>query len=231
MGCTLRALSSAMSSSVPSAGNLSIPLSVHKGTVVAPAGLGPRPGGAIHLTQHLHPILGISHPTLSPSSPASQHKTAQVFQSCCCIPQQLLCQCHEPQAVVWQLSSPLPTYIFVTLLKKKFCHQHSNLLENKNTWKSPARCAILDGTANIGQVFCSPLGCMYLLKNTLGILNFETMHHCLLEEKSHQHYSILFLLPDFSDSTLRLQTQILGDIHENENHSIALKKKKKKSHI
>lgn len=50
------------------------------------------------------------------------------------------------------------------------------------------------------------------------------MHHCLLEEKSHQH--ILFLIPDFSDSTLCSQTQILGDIHENENHSVALKKKK-----
>lgn len=85
----------------------------------------------------------------------------------------------------------------------------------------------VDGTANVGQVFRSPLGFMYLLKNILGILNFETMHHCLLEEKSHQH--ILFLIPDFSDSTLCSQTQILGDIHENENHSVALKKKK--SHI
>lgn len=128
MGCTLRALSSPMSSSVPSAGNLSIPLSVHKGRTWV-------------MSWRCHPShsTSSSYPWDFPSNLLCF--SAQVFESCCCIPQHLLCQCHEPQAVLWQLSSPLPTYIIVTLLKKKFCHQHSNLLENKNTWKSPATCA------------------------------------------------------------------------------------------
>lgn len=156
-----------------------------------------------------------SHPTSSSNPRDFPSNLPSLFS---CIPAQngtgfsvmLLHSPAAPSSVPWASGCgkaaefPLPTYIFVTLLRKKFCHQRSNLLENKNTWKSPARCAILDGTANVGQVFHSPLGCMYLLGNILQIRNFESVHHCLLGAKAHQH--ILFLLPDISDSTLSLQT-------------------------
>lgn len=40
------------------------------------------------------------------------------------------------------LALPLLPYTSVALLKRKFCHQHTNLLGNKTTWKSPARCVL-----------------------------------------------------------------------------------------
>lgn len=65
-----------------------------------------------------------------------------------------------------------------------------------------------------------------LLRNLLWILNFESIHHCLLKEN---HISIYNSCSLISTSQLyACSSYILSDIHENGDYSFTLKKKKKK---